>query len=210
MLPSSSTSRPLDAFATPEAGDQLLYLRFPSTESAKTWFALLQSFTTVPTHLTPSPAGGPNPVWQRQLEPTYRMKTRLSLRVCEFRSPSTTVGSSAASTHSLSTIQDDVATAEREKAVPAAAMFVEIQAVGRGVANGAAGGRMIGRTSVIRRAAAPVSRDRGFEWEQEFGFEDLGEEVRVVVWKERKMGREGKVGEVNLGGGRAGMREGEV
>lgn len=91
---------------------------------------------------------------------------------------------------------------------PLPAMFVEIQAAGRGV--GTAAGRMIGRTSVIR----PMAVRDGFEWNQEFAFEDLGgmgkeEEVKVVVWKERKMGREGQVGEVVVMG-RAGMKEGEM
>jgi hypothetical protein len=78
-------------------------------------------------------------------------------------------------------------------------MYVEIQAAVRGV--GSAAGRMIGRTSVIRPG---IGSQEGYSWEQDFKFEDLGGEVRLVVWKERKMGREGKVGEIVITGDASG------
>lgn len=63
---------------------------------------------------------------------------------------------------------------------------------------------MLARSTVNRGEARPL-------WDQDFAFEDLEgrEEVRLIVWKERKMGREGKVGECNVGGRGVG-REGET
>lgn len=64
-------------------------------------------------------------------------------------------------------------------------------------------------------ARTRVSRGEGAKpkWDQNFVFEDYleGEEIKLVVWKERKMGREGLVGGCKVGGGgKGGMREGEM
>lgn len=182
-----------------------LYLEFPSSAAQRTWFALMQHVMI--------PSG--QSTFEPTLSPTYRLKRKLAITICEARHLQTSPLSSSISTSALALPTPTLISSPLFSRSPSPSFassahpsspntptsrtfpsvdpeerpttFVELRM----------GTQTVGRTSSRRKEACPY-------FSEEFHFDTFGtgeqlEPIRVVLWRERKgLSKPVVVGELDL------------